>query len=81
MYVAFGVSELLIWPLNIAVNNWRWFNLWFLTIPYLLLNAIYFFIHESPKFMHPRSLKNTAEILNKMAIENGKENRYEAEDI
>lgn len=49
MYVAFGLAELLIWPLSEITSNWRSFNLYFLTIPYISLNFIYFVLYESPK--------------------------------
>lgn len=48
-YVAFSIGELLIWPMTLVTTNWRYFNLYFLAIPYLLLNCTYFLIKESPK--------------------------------
>lgn len=49
LYIMLGIGSLAIWPCSLVSTDWKYFSIYFVTIPTLLLNIVIFTIYESPK--------------------------------
>jgi len=51
LYIVYATGELLLYPFTLVTEDWRYFNLYFITIPSIISLYLMKLLIESPKFL------------------------------
>lgn len=64
MYTMWGFAEMLIFPFSKITSDWRFYTIYFTAIPLLIGNSCYFFLTESPKYLHSKNKQKAIDSIN-----------------